>query len=212
MKNKYTILILAFLTFSCVHKKSSNIESFVFFNGYSVSIDSLNKVQFSLRKYLEYSPSESMRIARGPQRQYFYLDTLSKSFKSDPAPRFGLDQFYQGDCSKTLSDLIKHVSEITLSDTLYDCDNENCDYNFFNFKYADGSIKTIEFCSYCIPNEFQDLINAINERMESDSLSKINHFFVNSLVGHAQEYFFKKLPPPPLPSIDMNDFNPMKQK
>jgi len=203
-KIKYISFGLAILAISCVNCKDS-IESFVFINGYSVSIDSLNKVQFSLRKYLEYSPIKSLKIAKGPKRQYFYLDTISNSFKSDPAPKFGLDQFFKGDYSKPLIKLIEHVAKITPSDTSYSCDNEFCDYNFFIFKYPNGNIKVIHFCSYCIPKEFQNLYNILNETIDSNLISESNHFFVNDLVEHAQEYFFKILPPPPLPG---NDFNP----
>ena len=204
IKIKYLSLGFAILAISHVQCKDS-IESFVYINGYSVSIDSLNKVQFSLRKYLEYSPTKSLKIAKGPKRQYFYLDTISNSFKSDPAPKFGLDQYYKGDYSKTLIKLIGQVATITLSDTSYSCDNEVCDYNFFIFKYSNGNIKVIHFCSYCIPNEFQNLYNELNETINSSLISESNHFFVNDLVVHAQKYLFKILPPPPLPSSDFKN-------
>jgi len=204
IKIKYISLGLAILAISCIHSKDS-IESFVYINGYSVSVDSLNKVQFSLRKYLEYAPTKSLKIAKGPKRQYFYLDTISNSFKSDPAPKFGLDRFYKGDYSITLIKLIGHAAKINLRDTTYSCDNENCDYNFFIFKYSNGNIKVIHFCSYCIPNEFQNLYKDLNETINSSLISESNHFIVNDLVGHAQEYLFKMLPPPPLPSRDFKN-------
>jgi len=200
IKHSYIILALAIVAFSCNRHKGTDVESFVYANGYSLSTDSTGKPQFALRKYLEYAPNQKMKIATGPKRQYFYLDSTCNCFKSDPASIFGLDRFYSGDYSKELGLLIKKFSETEAIDTTYTCDNEFCDYNLFVLKFYNGDVKVIDFCSYCVPDRFQKFINVLNETIDTNKMVKSYHFKVNDLVGVAQSRFFKKLPPPPLPS------------
>lgn len=194
MKLKFIFYIfLSFsISLSCSCRNENVITKFIFIKGIELSFDSLEKPQFGLVKYFEYSPTGNIKIAVG-KRFRIYPDF-------EKAPAFGLNEFFEAQRFDSVETIINNILIGKTYDSIYSIDvTEGHYYNYFIFETSNGIIKEILYYDGALPKELDSLDRFVNSLFVTKKLAKTEKFTVNPLVNELQNKLFKKFPPPPLP-------------
>lgn len=187
MKKSSIILITVLFLFSCSHDNFKSVGKVVRFSvGSMCNYDSLGTPHLSIRSYVELSPANKMKIARG---NLYYITERN-------APPYSLGKFYESDMDDSLKVLIVNTLIKKSYDSSY-VDSGDGIWYVLIYK-INGKLKQIEYTPDLIPKRLLALHLYLNKKIDSNNNIPVNPFSVDSLlINYERQLFARHAPPPP---------------